>query len=181
MSFLKNNSMLCFFLVLFFITIFSLFFFKNHNDVFVDADNVDIAKIDVRYFVMHQMKKDIIDTLIEGKDATQYKDYEIFKNVTLSRMLENNLSESIHSNYVHRNKDIYSFYDGVDYKRNDGFSFYSQAGVLNLSREIFKGKGNFSLYGQQGKVLGENIVYDRKNSMIFAQKIHSKILLEDGK
>ncbi|WP_104697952.1 MULTISPECIES: hypothetical protein [unclassified Helicobacter] len=181
MNFLKNNTILCFFLVLLFITIFALFSFKPRGEVFADVDGVDIAKIDVHNFTMHQMKKDVIDTLIQGQDATQYQGYEVFKNITVSRSLENNLIETISSKYVHRKKDIYSFYDGVDYKRSDGFAFYSQAGVLNLDRELFKGKGNFRLRNKDGNVRGKDIVYDRKNAMIFAQKIQAETILEGDK
>lgn len=181
MNFLKSNAILSFFLILLVITIFALFSFKPRGEVFADVDSVDIAKIDVHNFTMHQMKKDIIDTLIEGEDATQYQGYEVFKNVAVSRSLEDGLFETISSKYVHREKDIYNFSKGVNYKRSDGFVFYSQAGVLDVDKEFFKGKGSFELYNKDGKVRGRDIIYDKKNSMIFAQKIQAEALLEDSK
>ena len=160
------------------LTLLALFSFKPQGEVFADVDNVDIAKIDVKNFTLHQMKKDIIDTMIVGKEATQFRDYEIFKEISVSRSLENGEFETILGQLVHRKDNIYSFYNGVDYRRSDGLKFYSQSGVFNVPKELFTGKGNFMLENMQGIIKGKNIVYDKKNAMIFAKDIRSKINID---
>lgn len=179
MVFLRSNAIFLFFLALLFLVIIALLFFKPRGEVFVDTDNVDIAKIEMKDFEMHQIKKDITDVIIKGKEAVQYRDYEIFKDILVRRSLENNIIEDIKAKRVHRKDDVYSFFNGVDYQKSDGLSFVSQAGVLNLKTEVFTGKGKFELKNFQGIVEGLDIVYNKKKETIKAQKIKSKIMLEE--
>lgn len=178
MNFLRDNTVALFFVGIFVLTLLALFSFKPQGEVFADVDNVDIAKIDMKNFTLHQMKKDIIDTLIVGREATQFRDYETFKEISVSRSLENDEFETIVGQFVHRKDNIYSFYNGVDYRRSDGLGFYSQSGVFNAPRELFTGKGDFTLENTQGIIKGKNIVYDKKNAMIFAKHIRSKINID---
>ncbi len=180
LNFLKNNLIGAFFLGLFVLTILSIFLFNaKKGELFADVDSVNLAKIDVHNFMMHQMKSDMIDTLIIGKKATQFKDYETFRDISISRSLDHGLFETILGKIVHRKNNIYSFYSGVEYQRSDALGFYSQSGVLNVPKELFSGKGDFKLESKEGEIVGKNIVYDRKNAMIYAKKIQSKIFLED--
>lgn len=145
----------------------------------MDTDNVDIAKIEVKGFKMYQIKKDITDAIIMGEQGTQYKDHESFNNVSISRSLEKGLFEDLAAKHIIRKQDVYSFDNGVDYKRSDGISFFSAKGVLNAKTEVFHGKGDFLLRDSQGVVRGRDIVFDKKNEKLLAQNIRAKIHLEE--
>lgn len=158
--------------------ILALLFFKPRGEVFIDTDNTDIAKIEVKGFRMYQIKENVTDTIIVGNQAIQYRDHEIFNNILISRFLENGQFEDVRASRVYRKQDIYRFINGVDYKKSDGMSFVSQTGVLNLKTEVFNGKGDFELKNSQGVVNGIDIVYDKKNEIVKAKKIKSKIRLD---
>lgn len=179
MNTLKNNIINIFFLILFMITLVGLFAFQFRSEFLEDFQDHNIAKIEVSDFVMYQITKDITDVVISGEHATQYQDKDVFVNVKLSITLPNRDTEVVVGPRVEHVKNLYHFPSGVHYQRSDGLRFYSQDGTLNTDKQVFIGKGDFSLQSKEGDVNGENIIYHNLTQHIQASRIHGRYIWND--
>ncbi len=199
MDTLKNNTINLFFLGLFVITLLALLSFQFRSEVLDDLEESNIAKIDMSDFVMYQIDANVTNVIIKGEHATQYKDHEIFTNVTLSRYLDSstpkNLStlsltpkeknpsthfiETARGPSVKRVKNTYFFLSGIYYARSDGLEFFSQSGKLDTDKEVFEGEGDFSLKNAQGRVEGKDIVFYNSSQDVKAKDVRGFYTLED--
>ncbi|MDO7253179.1 hypothetical protein [Helicobacter cappadocius] len=180
MKYLKStNSVLNFFLVLLVITLCSFFFFAPSKYLQENKNN-DIAKIELTNFNMYQVNNDFVDMKIEGSKAFQFSDREILYGFLASRYntQSKNTYEYISGDEVIKKGDMYHFPRGAIYIKSDGGSFWSEGGVYNYRKEIFKGEGDFIFNTTEGYFEGEDIIYNKKTQMIKAKDISSKIILE---
>lgn len=179
MNTLKNNTINLFFMGLFVITLITLLSFQFRDEVVGDFEESNIAKIDINDFVMYQINQNMTDMIVRGTHATQYKDKDVFLNVSLSRSLGDKGVEVINGSVVEHTKKTYTFPSGVHYKRDDGLSFFSQAGVLDTTKEVFYGKGKFNLKNDQGKLIGDDLVFENKSQEFYAKEVKGRYFMED--
>ena len=180
MNTLKNNTINLFFMGLFIITLVALFSFQFRNEVLSDLEEHNIAKIDISDFVMYQISQDVTDIIIRGAHATQYKDKDIFLDVSLSRSLGKQGIEVVSGSVVNHIKKIYTFPSGVHYERSDGLKFFSENGVLDTIKEVFNGEGKFRLEAREGNIIGRDLVYYNKNQDFYAKDIKGRYLLSEN-
>lgn len=183
MKFLKStNSVLNFFLILLAITFCSFFFFAPSKNPQQNKDT-DIAKIELQDFNMYQVTNEFVDMKIEGSRAYQFSDYEILYGFLASRYNteSKNVYEYISGDEVIKRGDKYHFPRGAVYIKSDGGSFWSEGGVYDYRKEIFRGEGDFMFNTTQGYFEGEDIIYNKKTQNIRAKDITSKIILETKK
>ncbi|WP_180762770.1 hypothetical protein [Helicobacter sp. 12S02232-10] len=142
----------------------------------------NIPKIELIDFNMYQINGNFVDMKIEGSKALQFNDYEILYGFLASRYnnKSKNTYEYISGDEVIRKGDMYDFPKGVVYTKSDGGSFWSESGIYDYRKEIFKGKGDFVLNALEGEFMGKNIVYDKKSQIIHAVSVTSEIILEGG-
>ncbi|WP_143428295.1 hypothetical protein [Helicobacter sp. 13S00477-4] len=140
-------------------------------------------KIELNQFSMYQINTDFVDMKVEGSGALQFDDYEILFGFLASRYNTHSKRtyEYISGEEVIKTGDIYTFPQGVVYTKSDGGSFWSENGVYDYQKEIFKGKGDFILSTLEGNFEGKNIIYNRKSQNIQAIDIVSKIFLDTNK
>ena len=163
---------------IFVITLLVLLSFQFRSEILLDTEEGSIAKIQVKDFIMYQIGQETTDTVIQGDQATQYKDYEVFENASLSRSLEKAVFEKVSAPEVYRKQDLYNFSHGVHYERSDGFKFFSEKGLLDTKNEVFRGSGKFQLESEQGEVLGQDILYNNQTQDIQAKKIQGYYLMK---
>ncbi|PAF54436.1 hypothetical protein BKH42_00540 [Helicobacter sp. 13S00482-2] len=180
MKYLKStNSVLNFFLILLVITFCSFFFFAPSKYLQENKNN-DIAKIELTDFNMYQVNNDFVDMKIEGSKAFQFSDYEILYGFLASRYnpQSKNTYEYISGDEVIKRGDKYHFPRGGIYIKSDRGSFWSEGGIYDYRKEIFKGEGDFIFNTTDGYFEGEDIIYNRRTQNIKAKNINSQIILE---
>ncbi len=164
---------------IFIITLIALFSFQFRNEVLSDLEEHNIAKIDISDFVMYQISQDVTDVIIHGAHATQYKDKDVFLDVSLSRSLGKQGIEVASGSVVNHTKKKYSFPSGVHYERSDGLKFFSENGVLDTIKEVFNGEGKFRLETKEGSIIGENLIYHNRDQDFYARNIKGRYLISE--
>ncbi|WP_233709668.1 hypothetical protein [Helicobacter salomonis] len=145
-------------------------------------DAKDFAKIEVRGFEAFQTSPNGTDLNIRGARALQYSDREVLYDFTLSKYdSDDQVQEHAKGEMMVHQKDLYTFPKGVLYTTSGGHSFWSQTGVYDHSKQVFQGKGSFTLSGPEGDVKGEDISYNHLKGLLQAKRVHARIDLESAK
>ncbi len=159
---------------------FVVFFLQPRATAIFDPK--DFAKIEVRGFEAYQTNSKGTDLSIQGAKALQYSNREVLYDFTLSKYdPQDKVQEQAKGEVMVHQKEMYTFPKGVLYITSSGQSFWSQYGVYDHSKQVFQGKGHFTLSGPEGDINGEDIFYSHAQGLLQAKRVHAIIDLENSK
>ncbi|PAF48989.1 LPS export ABC transporter periplasmic protein LptC [Helicobacter sp. 13S00401-1] len=186
----RVNVIVVFFVVLLVITFTSFWTFrpskmpsykKDKNQALMEVQNFNLKEADTTQVSMD----------ITGKKAMQYKDRDEFigfdaRRKTIDDAKKQTGMEIISGPSATLKNDTYYFNDGVNYTKLDALNqkdmtFYSQKGTYNTKKEIFDGKGNFTLESNLNNAKGIDITYNKKTNTIKAKDITAFISQTNNK
>lgn len=126
----------------------------------------NIASLEINNFSLLRITNGKTDLVIQGKGVIRLPDSEIFEDIKASRIIGPHDSiEKINSKVAIKHHNEITFPDGITYSR-DSVSFNSSKGTLDMDKNIFTGKGEFTLSNDDSKLSGSNLLYDIKQRTI---------------
>ena len=168
----RLDGIVVFFALLLGVTVSSLFFFNDSKNEEVARE--ELALLELRGWQLYELG-DSVNTDLKGKSARKYADREVYEEFEIQK-ISDGAKEILSGNLALRKGDDYEFPNGVEYMREPGTHFFSEAGTYNMKEEIFRGRGKFSMMDPSNRTTGRNISYDRRLDVLNAEEINASIL-----
>ena len=135
--------------------------------------------IELYDFSIYDLNNDYIKANLQGQKALRFAEYEVGYESIMSIKSDKKSKdiEYIYGEELRREKDEYIFNKGGVYAKQSGESFWSEKGIYDIKKGIFKGNGEFWAVSLEGSSTGENILYKQKEGIMQAQNVKAKIYL----
>lgn len=170
------SSILSFFIALLLIATFTLLFFApDFKGEF--AKDGEIPKLELVNFKLAEFHKSLLYMVADGTSLLQFDNREVIRDYFIRRDL-NSVDDIISGRVATRFAKRYVFDSGVTYTRGDDMAFYTDGGVYYLDEDVFVAHGDFTMQTDEMNSKGINLIYDRANGRLSAQKITTYIDLD---
>lgn len=135
----------------------------------VKADEIPVVELD--RFTYYLLKEHKVDIIAHVKEGLRFETHDELNTIKIMRNDEQNRQEELNALLALYNRKEIRFPKGLDYGRQDGVIFYTEQARYDIGKETFFGQGPFELMDPLSQIYGENLVFDRKNGKIRAEKI----------
>ena len=154
-----------------------------------ERSDEEVATLEVNHFTLYSIKESKPELLVVGSKALQYNDREVFFDFFLANYgMQRGEKKEFRVEDIEyfkvgeaiKKKDTYWFYNGIDYLNEGGRSFVAKEGIYDANAQVFDSVGHFEFASYEGEFEGENLHFDGKNQVFYANNPKGKIWLENS-
>jgi len=156
---------------------FALFVFLRPEAV-VKSDDKEIAQLELEDFMVYEMDKNGVTSVVSGSSGKQFTKYYEVENAHYIEN-KNQLGEHLYADKARFENDIAYLDDNVRYFREDGLSFESDKAIYNTKKEHLFVPDKFVLTQNENVIYGKKLNYHSKTGKIKAQKIDANYYIEE--
>ena len=137
-----------------------------------NIDNKEIAQIDVGNFELLQFNQTSMMRKLSGNSAKRFSNRVVISELSLNEYSEKD-TENLNSRHATYKDKRFHLHGGVKYKKNSDFSFTTQRLFYDKTLDFIYVPKKFTMQNGLNLAKAENMVYDRKNGTMRAEKINA--------
>lgn len=139
----------------------------------------EVPLFTISSFTMHELDSNGLVTLMNGSEAAKYAN-----RYTVQKMQYTDNSKEFMAN-MKANSGIYKndmvYLDGdIVYIREDGLTFETQKATYNKKTSIAAADGNFVLYRDSNRVVGEKLKYNNSLERVESKNVKAVYQLKES-
>jgi LPS export ABC transporter protein LptC len=141
---------------------------------------VDVPLFQLETFVVHELKKEGLVTLMKGSHATRYNDRYKVINMDYTDNSKIYLANMRANNGIYRDKeDTVELHGNVVYNREDGLMFESEEANYNKKTSIAKTNKNYVMHRDANRVIGTSLEYNNVLNEVKSKNIVAKYQIKE--
>jgi LPS export ABC transporter protein LptC len=143
-------------------------------------DFVDVPLFQLEAFVVHELKKEGLVTLMKGSQATRFSDRYKVINIDYTDNSKIYLA-NMRANYgTYKDvEDTVELHGNVVYNREDGLMFESEEASYNKKTSIAKTNKNYVMHRDANRVIGTSLEYNNVLNEVKSKNIVAKYQIKE--
>ena len=177
---LKNISfsIYAFFIGLLLLSLGSLLFFEQDESTYKEI-GTNVPSIEIGDFEFFLLTPSSLALVANGSKIMRYNTYDEGYEVFAYQLDSQQRKEEYYAPYLKAIKDIYYTPQSVRLIREDGLVLWSQKGVYDYKKRIFKGEGQFFLTQGYTDLQGLNVYFDQNKEYLQGESLDGFIQLAE--
>ena len=158
---------------LFFILVFTallMILFLFHPLDIKEQNSDDVPLLDIDTFVMYELNKDGLQTLMTGEKALRYTDRYVVDFIDFTDNSKEYISNMKANTGLYKN-DIVTLNGDITYIREDGLAFDTQKMIYNMKTAVATTDVDFLAYREKNNMRGTSMIYDSLNDRISIKNV----------
>ncbi|WP_395003007.1 hypothetical protein [uncultured Helicobacter sp.] len=175
---LKNISfsIYAFFVGLLLLSLGSLLFFEQDESTYKDI-GTNIPSVEIGDFEFFLLTTDPLSLIANGSKILRYNTYDEGYEVFAYQLDSQQRREEYYAPYLKAIKDIYHTPQSIRLIRQDGLVLWSERGVYDYKKRIFKGEGQFFVNQEETDLQGLNVYFDQNQEYLQGESLDGFIQL----
>ena len=175
---LKNISfsIYAFFVGLLLLSLGSLLFFEQDESTYKDI-GTNIPSVEIGDFEFFLLTTDPLSLIANGSKILRYNTYDEGYEVFAYQLDSQQCREEYYAPYLKAIKDIYHTPQSIRLIRQDGLVLWSERGVYDYKKRIFKGEGQFFVNQEETDLQGLNVYFDQNQEYLQGESLDGFIQL----
>lgn len=175
---LKNISfsIYAFFVGLLLLSLGSLLFFEQDESTYKDI-GTNIPSVEIGDFEFFLLTTDPLSLIANGSKILRYNTYDEGYEVFAYQLDSQQRREEYYAPYLRAIKDIYHTPQSIRLIRQDGLVLWSERGVYDYKKRIFKGEGQFFVNQEETDLQGLNVYFDQNQEYLQGESLDGFIQL----
>ena len=175
---LKNISfsIYAFFVGLLLLSLGSLLFFEQDESTYKDI-GTNIPSVEIGDFEFFLLTTDPLSLIANGSKILRYNTYDEGYEVFAYQLDSQQRREEYYAPYLKAIKDIYHAPQSIRLIRQDGLVLWSERGVYDYKKRIFKGEGQFFVNQEETDLQGLNVYFDQNQEYLQGESLDGFIQL----
>lgn len=138
-----------------------------------EQEFIDVPVFNVVAFTMYELNEQGLVTLMSGTEGTKYSNRYVVNDVDYTDNSKEYIANIKANKGIYKN-DIATMNGDVVYFREDGLAFESQEVIYNKKTSITRSDGDYVLYQNNDKVIGNFLVYNNNKDLIDSKNVTVK-------
>jgi len=140
----------------------------------------DVPLFNISSFTMYELNKEGLTSLMSGTEGIRYKDRYKVEFMDYTDNSKEYIANMKANSGIYKNDTVYLDGDVV-YFREDGLTFETQKVIYNKKTTIARADGDYVLYRNGSKVVGEKLKYNNSLNRVQSKNVVVKYQLEESK
>ncbi|MCK4974277.1 MAG: LPS export ABC transporter periplasmic protein LptC [Sulfurimonas sp.] len=140
----------------------------------------DVPLFNIAAFTMYELNEKGLTSLMSGSEGIRYKDRYNVKLMDYTDNSQEYIANMKSNTGIYKGDTVYLNGDVV-YFREDGLTFETQKVVYNKKTAIARADGNYVLYRNNNKVIGNKLKYNNALNRVQSKNVVVKYQLKESK
>ena len=172
-----SRSVYGFFIGLLLISLSAIVVFRDDEERIKDIGR-EIPNIEITQFDFSLLQLDTFALKASGEKLFRFSEYNEAFNFYGYQPDSKNAIQEVYAPYVKAQNDFYHFPQSLQYIGGEGLKFWSEGGVYDYKKAVFKGEGVFTLQNTNGTDLkGRNLVFNQRLNVVSGTDLEGTITL----
>ena len=141
---------------------------------------VDVPLFELSTFVIYEINKIGLDTMMIGTKAIRYTDRYSVDNINYTDNTQEYIANMKANNGIYKN-DILTLTGDVLYNREDGLVMETSKAIYNKKNTITTIDNDYVSYQGNNRVIGSSAVYNNKLNKIASKNVIVKYQIKENK
>jgi len=141
---------------------------------------IDVPLFELSTFIIYEINKMGIDTMMLGTKAIRYADRYSVNNINYTDNTQKYIANMKADNGIYKN-DILTLTGNVLYTREDGLTLETSKAVYNKKNKVTIINNNFVSYKGNNRVIGSSAIYNNKNNKLASKNVIAKYQIKEKK
>lgn len=138
----------------------------------------DIELFSVSSFTMYEFDSNGLITLMNGERASRYSDRYRVEEIDYTDSSKEYIANMKSNSGIYKDEIVYLDGD-ILYTREDGLTFETQKATYNKKTSIAIAEGEYLLYKNESRVIGEELHYDSAQERVTSKNVTAKYQLKE--
>jgi LPS export ABC transporter protein LptC len=140
----------------------------------------DIALFNISAFTMYELNKNGLSSIMSGIEGIRYSDRYNVKFIDYTDNSQKFMANMKANNGIYKDNTL-KLNGNVVYFREDGLTFETQEVTYNKETSIAIADGDYVLYRNNNKVIGNNLRYNNSSGRVQSKNVVAKYQIQESK